>query len=102
LTNSVEQVKVAERRAEEVIANARNEASRIIDVAGETAAEIIADGTRASKERAGNSVAAAHQANSVLMERLSVDLEAQIQSLRDGALNKQSEAVEMIYRSLVV
>ena len=99
MSNSVEMVRQAERKSEEVVTAANYEASKIISDAKKAAASVIADGARSSESETEQAVAAAHDANRVLMDEFSIELEAEVRALKASAAEKTDEAVELIYRS---
>jgi vacuolar-type H+-ATPase subunit H len=92
-------VRQAERKSEEVVSAANNEANQIISDAKKTAASMIADGARSSESKTEQAVAAAHEANRALMDEFSAELEAEVRALKASAAEKTGEAVELVYRS---
>ena len=100
MTNSVEMVRQAERKSETIVAGANSEANQIIDKAKKAADTIITDGVKASRDRIADSVTAAHQTNRTLMDKFSVEIDAEIESLKDLTKDRTAEAVERVYQAL--
>ena len=100
MANSIERVRDAERKAEELITGAHAEAKQIVERAKMAAEGIIADGIKISMDNAAEAIAAAHLENRTLLEKLSVDLETERQALENIARNRAAQAVEQIYKSM--
>ena len=100
MSDAIERVKAAERTSEEIITGAHNEAAQMISEAKKLAENIIFDGVKAVREKVADSIAAARRTSADLMEKLAVELDGEIQALKDSAAAGKAEAVELIYKSL--
>lgn len=100
MSNSVELVRQAEKKAEEVVAAANNESNQIISDAKKAAEKTIGDGENASRLRFADSVEAAHKTNRDLMDEFNVELDAEIQSLKDTTRHKTAGAAQLVYKHL--
>ena len=99
--NSIERVRVVEQRAEEQISAAHNEAAVIINTAQKKAETLLIDSAKAAKEAAAGTAARLWQENRALMDALTVELDAETQAVKDAAMGRTAEVVELIYKVLV-
>lgn len=101
LANPVEMVRNAEQRYEDVINGAYEKAGQIIENAKKTAERMAAEGLKTSADKLEDSISAAQQANSTLMDEFLIDLGAEVRSMKDSAKIKTATAAELVFHSLI-
>ena len=101
MSDTIEQIRDAENRAEEIVSCARDEAARIIEGAKKEAERIIADAVKAANDKAANSVSAARETARAYMDKLTVDFAGEIQTLKAAAAERMDEAAGLICEHMV-
>ena len=99
--NSIDRIKVAEQKADELLSSAQKEAASIISDAKIAAKSLIDDSEKAAKDSVANSIIETQQANRVLMDELNAVLDIEMQALKDAAVSRMAETVELIHKSMV-
>lgn len=98
--NSIEQIRAAEQKADEVLKAAAAEAKRLVDEARKTAAEQDALAEDAARQKAADGADAAQKAGQAALEQSLQSLEGEMNALKDAARGNQPKAVEMILEAL--
>lgn len=98
--DAIENVRLAETKAEELTRAAQAEAARIVDEAEAEAIRVANSTTDAARDDAAAKVAAAHEESQKILEQAGRDLQAEMDALTSGARQKQDEAVQAILKAL--
>lgn len=99
--NSIEAVREAESKAEEITRAAAQESAVIVDEAQNKAILMENEAEDAARGKAADNIAAAHKESQKALEDSMEALNGEMQALCNNARKHQSDAIKMILASLV-
>lgn len=96
MASSIDAIRGAEVKAEELVKNAAEEAMKIIDEAHAEATKLQIEAESAAKDKAALAVGAAHERSQEMLEKSMAEFSDEMRALREKAAAAQPRAVKII------